>query len=164
MTRAPNRSVSAPTGTRPIEPTITGTATSSDCAAKLRPSRSLMPGPSGPSSAHAQKLTMNPMVATVRFATAPAARVRPAAPDLVTVVICPPPQQLRRVRRLLDATDPASVRATAGGNLRGGPKVPILLGPPARPAHRPRVGALRAARGGVSQPGRAGRRPGRARI
>ena len=31
ITRAPTRSVSAPTGIRPSEPTITGTATSSDC-------------------------------------------------------------------------------------------------------------------------------------
>jgi hypothetical protein len=63
MMRAPYRSVSAPTGMRPSEPTTTGTATSSDCAAKLRPRRSLMPGPSGPSSAQAQKFTMKPSVA-----------------------------------------------------------------------------------------------------
>ena len=31
ITRPPNRSVSAPTGIRPSEPTITGTATSSAC-------------------------------------------------------------------------------------------------------------------------------------
>src|SRR5262245_9517641 len=55
---------------RPTEPTTTGTATSSDCAAKLSPSRSLMPGPSGLSSAHAQKLTMNPAVARTRLAVA----------------------------------------------------------------------------------------------
>jgi hypothetical protein len=71
MTRAPNRSVSAPTGMRPTEPTITGTATSSDWAAKLSPSRSLMPGPSGPSSAHAQKFTMKPAVASARLVAAP---------------------------------------------------------------------------------------------
>src|SRR5687767_14101375 len=58
MTRAPYRSVSAPTGIRPSEPTTTGTATSSDWAAKLRPRRSLTPGPSGPSSAQAQKFTV----------------------------------------------------------------------------------------------------------
>jgi hypothetical protein len=79
MIRAPNRSVSAPTGIRPIEPTTTGTATSSDWAAKLRPRRSLTPGPRGPSSAHAQKLTVNPMVARARFRPEPAGTV--LAPD-----------------------------------------------------------------------------------
>ena len=38
MTRPPNLSVSAPTGIRPSEPTMTGTATNSDWAAKLSPS------------------------------------------------------------------------------------------------------------------------------
>jgi hypothetical protein len=54
IARAPYRSVRAPTGMRPSDPTNTGTATSSDCAAKLRPSRSLIPGPSGPRRAQAQ--------------------------------------------------------------------------------------------------------------
>src|SRR5215213_8235507 len=76
MMRAPNRSVSAPTGMRPSEPTTTGTATSSDWAAKLSPRRSLTPGARGPSSAHAQKLTVNPRVAITRLRVA----ARPVVP------------------------------------------------------------------------------------
>src|SRR5262245_15106 len=79
--RAPYRSVSAPTGMRPTEPTTTGTATSSDWAAKPSPSRSLRPGPSGPSSAHAQKLTMKPTVARTRLAVV--ARLVTAAGSVV---------------------------------------------------------------------------------
>ncbi len=64
ITRPPNRSVSAPTGMRPSEPTTTGTATSSDCSKEDRPRESLNRGPSGLSSAHAQKLTAKPTVAS----------------------------------------------------------------------------------------------------
>jgi hypothetical protein len=53
ITRPPNRSVSAPTGMRPSEPTTTGTATSKDCWNEVRCSESLNRGPSGLSSAHA---------------------------------------------------------------------------------------------------------------
>lgn len=63
ITRPPNRSVSAPTGIRPREPTTTGTATSSDCSNDDRSRPSLNRGPSGLSSAHAQKFTANPTVA-----------------------------------------------------------------------------------------------------
>ncbi len=57
ITRPPNRSVSAPTGIRPSEPTTTGTATSSDCWNAVRWRGSFKRGPSGLSSAQAQKLT-----------------------------------------------------------------------------------------------------------
>src|SRR4030095_3484445 len=66
MMRAPRRSVSAPAGIRPSDPTTTGTATSNDGAAKLSPRRSFTPGPSGPSNAQAQKFTMNPAVASTK--------------------------------------------------------------------------------------------------
>src|SRR5262245_47485245 len=56
---------------RPSEPTTTGTATSSDWAAKPSPKRSLRPGASGLSSAHAQKFTKKPIVARARFRFAP---------------------------------------------------------------------------------------------
>src|SRR5689334_13981059 len=65
MIRPPNRSVSAPTGIRPSEPTTTGTATSRACWNALRCSASLNFGASGLSRAHAQKLTANPTVAKV---------------------------------------------------------------------------------------------------
>src|SRR6266545_2586925 len=67
ITRPPNRSVSAPTGIRPSEPTTTGTATSR--ATSDSDSRPSVPsvrnsGPSGLSSAQAQKFTAKPAVAT----------------------------------------------------------------------------------------------------
>ncbi len=62
-TRPPNRSASAPTGIRPREPTTTGTATSSDCSNDDRSRPSLNRGPSGLSSAQAQKLTAKPTAA-----------------------------------------------------------------------------------------------------
>ena len=71
MTRPPNRSVSAPTGMRPSEPTMTGTATSSACCEPLRRRASLNRGPSGLSSAHAQKFTAKPTVASASIRTAP---------------------------------------------------------------------------------------------
>ena len=66
MIRPPNRSVIAPTGIRPSEPTTTGTATrratsDSDSFPRLPVVRNS--GPSGLSSAQAQKLTANPSVA-----------------------------------------------------------------------------------------------------
>src|SRR5690606_33436094 len=64
ITRPPNRSVSAPTGMRPSEPTITGTATTRACSNALRVSMSLSSGPSGDSSDHAQKFTAKPTVAS----------------------------------------------------------------------------------------------------
>src|SRR5215471_2853645 len=63
ITRPPNRSVSAPTGIRPSDPTTTGTATTSACWSGLRCRTSLNLGPSGLSSAQAQKFTANPTVA-----------------------------------------------------------------------------------------------------
>ncbi|GAA2841781.1 hypothetical protein GCM10020220_033460 [Nonomuraea rubra] len=48
---------------RPSDPTITGTATSSACWAADRPRDSLKRGPSGLSSAQAQKFTAKPSVA-----------------------------------------------------------------------------------------------------
>ncbi len=64
MIRPPNRSVSAPTGMRPSEPTTTGTATSRACWKELRSSAAWNLTASGLSSAHAQKFTANPMVAS----------------------------------------------------------------------------------------------------
>ncbi len=64
---APYRSVSAPAGTRPIEPTRTGTATSSDCWKELRPSRSPYQLASGAIRFHAQKVRVKPMVAITRL-------------------------------------------------------------------------------------------------
>ena len=59
--------MSAPTGIRPSDPTITGTATSNATSdSEMSPSRPEFryTGPSGLSSAHAQKLIANPTVAT----------------------------------------------------------------------------------------------------
>src|SRR6478752_5118113 len=66
INRPPYLSVSPPTTMRPSEPTTTGTATSSATSDSLRVP--MLPvarnsGPSGLISAHAQKLTANPMVA-----------------------------------------------------------------------------------------------------
>src|SRR5215471_16469687 len=63
MIRPPNRSVSAPTGIRPSDPTTTGTATTSACWIGLRCKTSWNFGPSGLSNAQAQKFTANPTVA-----------------------------------------------------------------------------------------------------
>lgn len=62
MIRPPNRSVREPTGTRPRDPTTTGTAASSDCSKDDRSRLSLNRGPGGLSSAHAQKFTAKPTV------------------------------------------------------------------------------------------------------
>src|SRR3954453_4323790 len=78
ITRPPNRSVRAPTGTRPSEPTTTGTATSKDCWNELRSRPSLNRGPSGLSSAHAQKFTAKPTVASASISHA---RPGTGAPD-----------------------------------------------------------------------------------
>src|ERR1044071_9866707 len=64
MKRPPNRTVSAPTGIRPSDPTITGTATTRAWANGDRWSTYLNLGPWGDSSAHAQKFTAKPTVAT----------------------------------------------------------------------------------------------------
>src|SRR5262245_29772225 len=63
ISRPPYRSVSAPTGMRPSDPTTTGTATTSACWTGVRCRTSLNFGPSGLSSAQAQKFTANPTVA-----------------------------------------------------------------------------------------------------
>src|SRR6187200_2028232 len=64
MRRAPRRSVRAPTGMRPRDPTMTGTATSNACWNAVAPSCSRRVAPSGDSRAHAQNVTANPTVAT----------------------------------------------------------------------------------------------------
>src|SRR5690349_6127542 len=80
ITRAPNRSVSAPTGMRPSEPTSTGTATRSDFSTALSRSVSVKNAPSGLTRAQAQKLTAKPTVATAsmthawRLTSSPAGR------------------------------------------------------------------------------------------
>src|SRR5690606_30008153 len=63
IARPPNRSVSAPTGMRPREPTTTGAATRSADSNDDRASSSWNLGPSGLSSAHAQQFTAKPSVA-----------------------------------------------------------------------------------------------------
>src|SRR5690348_13359624 len=71
ITRPPYRSVSAPTGMRPIEPTTTGTATisaTSDSESRPRLPFCRKSGPRGLISAHAQKLTANPTVAVTSMA------------------------------------------------------------------------------------------------
>ena len=73
ITRPPNLSVRAPTTIRPREPTITGTATRSATSDSVRSPRvpcSRNSGPSGLSSAQAQKLTANPSVATASISPA----------------------------------------------------------------------------------------------
>src|SRR4051794_9759444 len=92
ITRPPNRSVRAPTGMRPSEPTTTGTATSSDCSNADRFRDSLSFGPSGDNSAQAQKLMANPAVAIASINSGRGERVAPdvamsdsiatAAPDV----------------------------------------------------------------------------------
>src|SRR5215467_14383824 len=67
ITRPPKRSVSAPTGIRPNEPTSTGTATSTDCWNELRCSVSLSRGARGLSRAQAQKFTAKPTVAVINM-------------------------------------------------------------------------------------------------
>jgi len=52
---------------RPSEPTSTGTATSSDCWIELRPSRSLKSPDNGEIRFHAQKVSVKPIVAMIRF-------------------------------------------------------------------------------------------------
>ena len=66
--RAPSRSVSAPTGIRPSDPTITGTATTSACWNDVSDSSSRIVAPSGESSAQAQKHTAKPIVARASIA------------------------------------------------------------------------------------------------
>ncbi len=63
MRRAPRRSVSAPTGIRPKDPTITGTATSRACWNELRPSCSRSVAAIGARRAQAQNVTAKPIVA-----------------------------------------------------------------------------------------------------
>ncbi len=62
--------MSAPTGTRPSEPTTTGTATSSDCWKEDSSRLSLRRGPRGLSSAQAQKFTAKPAVASASISQA----------------------------------------------------------------------------------------------
>ena len=70
IVRPPRRSVSAPTGIRPSDPTTTGNATTSDCWNDVSPNWSLYVAPSGPIRAHAQKVRRNPEKhrASARFA------------------------------------------------------------------------------------------------
>src|SRR6266536_449487 len=90
ITRPPNRSVSAPTGMRPSEPTTTGTATINACENADRCSESLNRGPSGESSAHAQKFTPNPSVANASISSGRrpnGACAAPRAGEWVTVAM-----------------------------------------------------------------------------
>src|SRR5690606_19178992 len=67
MTRPPYLSVSAPTGIRPSDPTITGTATNADTGNAERLRFSANWEPRGLKSAQAQKLTAKPIVASVNI-------------------------------------------------------------------------------------------------
>src|SRR5262245_33607610 len=81
ISRPPYRSVSAPTGIRPSDPTTTGTATTSACWKGVRCRTSLNFGPSGLSNAQAQKFTANPAVArpSIRPGRAAPGRTGPEA-------------------------------------------------------------------------------------
>ena len=79
MTRPPNRSVSAPTGMRPSEPTSTGTATSRACWNEDSCNAILNFGASGDSSAQAQKLRAKPSVAIASITVGRRSRVAVAA-------------------------------------------------------------------------------------
>src|SRR5947199_44944 len=92
ITRPPNLSVRAPTGTRPTDPTTTGTATNNawENADRCRPS--LKRGPRGLSSAHAQKFTAKPRVARASISiarrdTIVAGPAVPRSDGLIVVVI-----------------------------------------------------------------------------
>ncbi len=118
ITRPPYRSVSAPTGIRPSEPTITGTATSSACCGADRPSSSLKRGPRGLSSAQAQKFTAKPTVARASISMARPS-VRPVAilplsavePRLIPIIPLHPVSQAPSRRRHAVVVRP--VRASA---------------------------------------------------
>jgi hypothetical protein len=56
MVRVPSRSVSAPTGTRPREPTTTGIDTTIACWMAVRPTVSRSNGASGANNAQAHAL------------------------------------------------------------------------------------------------------------
>ena len=79
ITLAPRRSVSAPTGMRPSEPTRTGVATTSDCCSEVRPSSSRSVTARGESSAQAQKQMAKPSVAMMSMVRAVAGSGTPAA-------------------------------------------------------------------------------------
>src|SRR5690348_8315883 len=120
MMRPPKRSVRAPTGMRPTDPTTTGTATRRDWENDDRPSESLSPAASGDSRAQAQKFTANPAVAMAsihqaRLGTADAAE--PAEPpavrgawSCVVVIAFSVPARLRG--SLVGALCPASELST----------------------------------------------------
>src|SRR5215472_6134890 len=97
INRPPYRSVSAPTGIRPSAPTITGTATIRACWKLVSPSASLKCAPSGDSSAQAQNVSANPMVAmpSMTYGRRPAA-VSPAVPGRLTIVAMAHPSLDRR--------------------------------------------------------------------
>ena len=76
MTRAPSRSVNAPTGMRPRDPTTTRTATRNACWKALRSRSSRKAAPRGLISAQAQKFTGNPAVASASIRPAGAGRPR----------------------------------------------------------------------------------------
>src|SRR6478735_5779069 len=120
---APNLSVSAPAGTRPSEPTSTGTATSSDCWKELRSSRSLKAPDSGETRFHAQKVSVKPTVAVIRFRKA-AASLRTGAGDCAAVVSTP---QVKRegeggARRVEPFEEAAHRRRPMGRGPPGGPR------------------------------------------
>src|SRR4051794_17564487 len=94
ITRPPNRSVSAPTGIRPRDPTTTGTATKS--ATSDSDSDPSVPfvrnnGPSGLNNAHAQKFTAKPTVAIASISPGLPKRFREltvAAPERTASSLC----------------------------------------------------------------------------
>ena len=140
ITRPPNLSVSAPTGIRPSEPTMTGTATSNATSDSDRSPRVPLvrnSGPSGLNRAHAQKLTANPRVAiaSINPGRPAASTVRPSSPTFIGTL--PRLTRLRLVlmyRSLARVPEPAT--AYSGGQTRDLSPERLGLGrkrPPAEP-------------------------------
>lgn len=85
--RAQMRSVIASTGTRPSQPTITGTATASDSRSELSPSSCRSDAPSGERSAHARNDTANPTGASVGITPGRSGAVGTAGPSPLVVIV-----------------------------------------------------------------------------
>ena len=116
ISRAPKRSVSAPMGMRPTDPTTTGTATRNDWAVKLSPSRSLMPGASGLSSAQAQKQIRKPAVARARLMMARRPGVAVVAGAVASAALGPARLIGPASGRVARHPSPAGARAARGAD------------------------------------------------
>src|SRR5690606_19084838 len=118
------------TGIRPSDPTITGTATSSDCSNDVSPSDSWNLGARGLSRAHAQKLRAKPSVAIASIAHGRAGLPAPRA------AVAPGPV-FRRVSVTSRTTSAPRVRFVGGlptrprGNRDRSPRRNLTLTSPA---------------------------------